>query len=244
MEIRKTKPEELDRVMAIYARARKFMAEHDNPSQWGNVKPYREDIVRDIAQGFSHVCVEGKQIVATFYYREGVDPTYLKIYEGEWANDLPYGVVHRIASAGTVKGAGSFCLNWAFGQCGNLKIDTHRDNIVMQNTLKKNGFVYCGIIHLADGDERLAYQKTEQCKRTWALELRSLFLLAFTLFYQALEFSDGVIIGMQTHEPETLVCQIDITDFGYIFHTSYRCLFQHQIIFFKESRSFLLIFCI
>ena len=161
MEIRKTRPEEIDKVMAIYARARQFMAEHDNPTQWGNTKPYREDVENDIRMGYSHVCVENGEIAATFYYKEGIDPTYVNIYEGAWVNDVPYGVVHRIASAGTVKGAGSFCLNWAFSQCGSLKIDTHRNNIVMQNTLKKNGFQYCGIIYLADGDERLAYQKVE-----------------------------------------------------------------------------------
>ena len=43
--------------------------------------------------------------------------------------------------------------------CGNLKIDTHRDNRIMQHLLDKNGFTYCGIIYLDDGTERLAYQK-------------------------------------------------------------------------------------
>ena len=161
MEIRKTKPDEIDKVMAIYARARRFMAEHGNPTQWGTTTPYREDVVKDIEQGYSRVCVENGEVVATFYYREGIDSTYINIYDGAWINDAPYGVVHRIASAGTVKGAGSFCLNWAYQQCGNLKIDTHRNNTVMQNTLKKNGFQYCGIIHLVNGDERLAYQKVE-----------------------------------------------------------------------------------
>ena len=41
-----------------------------------------------------------------------------------------------------------------------LRIDTHRDNTVMQDLLCKNGFVYCGVIHLAEnGEERLAYQR-------------------------------------------------------------------------------------
>lgn len=159
MEIRKTKPQELDAVMEIYARARAFMASTGNPSQWGQEKPYRAWIEEDIRNGNSYVCVENGELAATFFYREGEDTTYTEIYEGAWVNDRPYGVVHRIASAGTVKGAGSFCLNWAFEQCGNLKIDTHQDNIVMQHTLKKNGFVYCGIIYLEDGDMRIAFQK-------------------------------------------------------------------------------------
>ncbi len=162
MEIRKAKMEELDEIMKIFARARAFMAEKGNPNQWGTNKPSRETIEEDIKLGRSYVCVENGEIAATFFYLEDNDPTYDKIYGGRWINDKAYGVVHRIASAGTVKGAGSFCLNWAFEQCSNLKIDTHRDNVVMQNTLKKLGFSYCGIIYLLDGDERLAYQKSEE----------------------------------------------------------------------------------
>ena len=160
MEVRKAKMEELDEIMGIFAHARKFMAEQGNPNQWGTSKPARETIEEDIKLGRSYVCVEDEKLIATFYYLPGVDPTYVKIYDGEWLNQEDYGVVHRIASAGTVKGAGSFCINWAFEQCGNLKIDTHKDNIVMQNMLKKNGFSYCGIIYLLDGDERMAFQKS------------------------------------------------------------------------------------
>ena len=85
--------------------------------------------------------------------------TYVRIYEGQWLNEAPYGVVHRITSDGTIRGAASFCLNWAFNKCGNLKIDTHRDNIVMQHLLDKNGFKYCGVVYLENGSERIAYQK-------------------------------------------------------------------------------------
>ncbi len=159
MEIRKTKMQDMDKVMAIYAYARQFMAQTGNPNQWGTTKPQRDWIVKDIEQGNSYVCVENGEIVATFFYNMAPDPTYVHIYDGEWLNDKAYGVIHRIASAGTVKGAGSFCINWAFEQCGNLKIDTHKDNVVMQHTLEKNGFVYCGIIYLEDGDPRMAFQK-------------------------------------------------------------------------------------
>ena len=159
MEIRKTTIEERDKVMDIYAYARGFMAAYGNPTQWGTTEPKRAVVEQDIADGKSYVCVENGEIAAVFYYAEEADDTYAAIYEGRWQNDRPYGVVHRIASAGTVKGAGSFCLNWAYEQCKNLRIDTHRNNVVMQNLLKKNGFAYCGIIYIKDGTERLAYQK-------------------------------------------------------------------------------------
>ena len=162
MEIRKTRLEELDTVMEVYARARKFMAEHDNPNQWKNNKPSREQIEKDILAGKHHVCMEGEQIAAVFYFAHEVDPTYVKIYDGSWLNEEDYSVVHRIASAGTVKGAGSFCMNWASAQSQNLKIDTHKDNYVMQNMLKKCGFTHCGTIYLEDGEPRLGFQKV--CK--------------------------------------------------------------------------------
>jgi hypothetical protein len=56
-EIRLTNLTELDEVMEIYAYARKFMAEHDNPTQWGANKPSREQIEKDVKAGKHYVCV-------------------------------------------------------------------------------------------------------------------------------------------------------------------------------------------
>ena len=159
MEIRKSQLTDLDTLLKMYEQARSFMSSHGNPNQWGNSYPPKQMVAQDIEDGCSYVCEEQGRIVATFYYKEGRDDTYVKIYDGKWLDDSPYGVVHRITSDRTVKGAGTFCLNWAFEQCGNLKVDTHRDNVVMQHTLDRNGFHYCGIIYTDDGTERLAYQK-------------------------------------------------------------------------------------
>ena len=159
MEIRKTKLEELDQVMEVYAYARKFMAEHNNPNQWKNNKPTREQIEKDILAGKHYICEENGQIAAVFYFAREADPTYGKIYDGAWLNEEDYSVVHRIASSGMVRGAGSFCMQWASTQCSNLKIDTHEDNYVMQNMLKKSGFTQCGTIYLEDGEPRLGFQK-------------------------------------------------------------------------------------
>ncbi len=50
-------------------------------------------------------------------------------------------------------------LDYCLKLTSNIRIDTHRDNHIMQHCLSKAGFTYCGIILLLDGDERLAYQK-------------------------------------------------------------------------------------
>lgn len=82
--------------------------------------------------------------------------------EGAWLDNNPYGVVHRLASDGSEKGIGSFCLNWAYEQSGHLRIDTHGDNKVIQNMAEKLGFIRCGTIYVEEDDyPRLAYEKTE-----------------------------------------------------------------------------------
>jgi hypothetical protein len=98
--------------------------------------------------------------VGTFCFIRGEDPTYAKIYNGEWLNDRPYATVHRIASSGKEKGVAKACFEWCFTQCPNIRVDTHRDNHVMQHILQSMGFTFCGIIFVANGTERLAYQKT------------------------------------------------------------------------------------
>ena len=164
MTIRKSTAQDIDRMMAIYARARAFMADHGNPNQWGPTRwPPRALIEQDVREGHSYVCLDDDgHIVGTFYFIQGrdIEPTYRDITDGAWTDDGPYGVVHRIASDGSRKGVGAFCLNWAFEQCGHLRIDTHGDNAVMQNLLGKLGFVHCGTIYVAEDDfPRLAYEK-------------------------------------------------------------------------------------
>ena len=159
MEIRKTTREDLPRVMEIYALAREFMAKTGNPDQWKTHKPAPELIVGDIEKGQGYVCVDSGKIVGVLALIHGEDPTYKVVYNGKWLYDEPYVTVHRIASSGEVKGTGTFMMKWAEAQFPHVRIDTHKDNRVMRNMLAKLGYAYCGIIHLDDGDERLAFEK-------------------------------------------------------------------------------------
>lgn len=161
LEIRPTKPEDMEKILAIYEDARKFMAATGNRSQWNGSYPGEQDVREDMEKGASYVCLENGEVAATFFFMIGEEPTYRVITEGSWLNDQPYGVVHRIAADGKGRGIASFCLNWCLKQCGNLRIDTHRNNLPMQKALKKNGFVPCGIIYVEDGTERIAFQKCD-----------------------------------------------------------------------------------
>ncbi len=160
MEIRRARLEELDEIMSLYSAARSYMRENGNPEQWAGGYPSEELIRADIDAGQSYLCVEDGEILGVFCYFFGEDPTYRQIEDGAWLNSHPYGVLHRIAVSRHQKGVASFCFDYCFSQCGNLKIDTHRDNSPMQRSLAKNGFSRCGIIRLANGDPRIAYQKS------------------------------------------------------------------------------------
>lgn len=160
MEIRKSTPEELEAILELYEAARKFMIEHGNANQWGTTYPPRQMVEQDIAAGKNYVCTEDGQLLGTFYFAVEEDPLYREIYEGSWIGGGAYGVMHRVASPGRKKGVATFCVNWCVEQSGgDLRIDTHRDNLPMQGMLEKNGFVRCGIIYMANGDERIAYEK-------------------------------------------------------------------------------------
>lgn len=162
MLIRRSTENDLVRIMEIYAIARDFMKAHGNPNQWGPTNwPPQSLIENDIRQGKSYVCTQEDKVIAVFFYDHGenIEPTYLNIEDGAWEEGNTYGVVHRIASDGTVKGAGRFCLTWAIENSGRLRIDTHPDNTVMQSLLLKLGFSRKGIIHVVeDNDPRLAFE--------------------------------------------------------------------------------------
>ena len=159
MEIRNTRVEDLDAVMQLYAAAREFMHHNGNPTQWVNGYPQQELISGEIEEKKSFGCVDDGAIVAVFSFILGDDPTYAVIHDGDWLDHAPYGVVHRICVGKRGAGIGTFCLRWCLEQCGNVRIDTHRDNLPMQALVKKCGYAYCGWITIQDGSERLAFQK-------------------------------------------------------------------------------------
>lgn len=162
MRIRPTTIDDIEQVMLVYEQAKRFMRQNGNLHQWTGGYPSREILEADIATDSSFVCLDDTQsIVGTFCFRYGTapEPTYATIYGGAWLNDKPYGVIHRIASAGKVGGIFAACLAWCRSYVDNIRIDTHRDNRVMQELLIRHGFSRCGIIYLANGDERIAFQR-------------------------------------------------------------------------------------
>lgn len=158
--IRPALEEDMDSILAVYETARHRMAQNGNPFQWGTNYPERRMLQDDIALRQLFVEEEGGRICAVFMFRIGEDPTYALIKNGAWKNDEPYGTIHRVASDGQTRGAFSRCLGFCKGLIGNIRIDTHADNLIMRRLIEKHGFEYCGVIFTEDGSPRLAYQYT------------------------------------------------------------------------------------
>ncbi len=151
---------DLPEIMAVYAQARKYMAENGNATQWGAAYPSEELVKEDIRLGQCFVGTDDKEkIHFVFALIIGEDPTYLRIEQGAWLNNSPYGTIHRLGSDGTHKGCFAECLTFCLNRIPNLRADTHRNNLTMQHLLEKYGFRRCGIIYVKDGSERLAYQR-------------------------------------------------------------------------------------
>jgi len=165
LTFRKTLMKDIDKVMEIYNDARAFMRENGNPKQWEGGHPAKNMILEDIEIGRNYVCECDGEIAAVFMFETKPDESYEKIYDGNWKNTKPYGVIHRIAVSKNMHGKGlaKACFDFCKSECikngvTNLKIDTHEDNLPMQKALLKYGFSYCGIVYIYGVLKRMAYQ--------------------------------------------------------------------------------------
>ena len=160
--IRKATYEDLPELMEIFSAARGIMRASGNMNQWNDSYPSEEIVRKDIAQGVCYVLASSGNLLATMAFIPGPDPTYARIYDGHWLDNSPYHVIHRIAVREPGHNAAARLLEWAFSQSECIRIDTHKDNVIMHHILRKHGFTRCGVIHLLNGDPREAYQKTIQ----------------------------------------------------------------------------------
>ncbi len=158
MEIREATYNDIPELMRIFESARAYMRKNGNMIQWVNGYPSETLIKSEIDNKHCYICIERNKAVATFCFIIGNDPTYNYIEEGNWLNEQKYAVVHRLASDGTVSNITYKCLDWCFERCNNIKIDTHQVNNKMQEILLNYGFQKCGIIYVADGTPRVAFQ--------------------------------------------------------------------------------------
>ena len=115
---------DLDAILKIYARARQAMADSGNPTQWGDHFPPQELLEEDIDSNRLFLYLVNGELEGVFAFILGPDPTYARIEDGKWLNDtLPYGTIHRLASAGRHPG---------FTKCGIIHVEDGTPRIAYQ----------------------------------------------------------------------------------------------------------------
>lgn len=164
MKIELAKKTDLDKLLEIYREAREFMKNSGNKTQWGDNKPSKETLERDIENKNLYKVVDFDEIVGAFALIYGEDKTYLEI-DGKWLNDEPYATLHRVVSSGKARGIMSEIIKFSEEKYENLRIDTHKNNHKMLDKIRENGFTYCGVIKIDDGSPREAFQKISKNKK-------------------------------------------------------------------------------
>lgn len=170
--IRLAEMADFPQILAVYQKAREFMKENGNPSQWGDTFP-REEVLRNDIEEKKHLYVitrgekDAEMIAGVFALIIGPDPTYAVIEPcagdppentGFWLDESLYGTIHRLASGGREHGIFAEAIAYSRRQIAHLRIDTHADNLIMQRLIARAGFSRRGIIYTDDGSPRIAYE--------------------------------------------------------------------------------------
>lgn len=155
--IRLATQDDMPSIRDIYAAARRFMAASGNPTQWGTNKPSEAQLLEDIRLKQLFVEEHNGRLCAAFALVAGNDLSYAYI-KGAWQDNTPYSTIHRLAADGSYPGFFARCVDFCRQQALHLRVDTHKDNRVMRHLVEKHGFAHCGIIYIADGSPRLAYE--------------------------------------------------------------------------------------
>lgn len=165
MTIRHAEKKDIDRIMQIIADARESIGRL-GIDQWQYGYPTRDTVKEDISLSRSFVAVDESGVCATFALMLHGEPTYKKIFCGAWLGEGDYIALHRIAIDSAHRGRGiaeeivKFLSVYAIENgYSSIRVDTHSGNAPMRRMLERNGFEYCGTIHLLDGQPRVAYEK-------------------------------------------------------------------------------------
>jgi ribosomal protein S18 acetylase RimI-like enzyme len=165
MQVRRATCNDLLEIMRIIEQGRESLRLAGIP-QWQDGYPNKDVITADNEHENSYVLDMDGKILGTTALVFGEDLNYKRIFEGTWLTAEPYGAIHRIAVDSDRKGQGlaKILVQATEEICKargvfSLRVDTHKDNKAMQKMLERSGFTYCGVIYLADGSPRLAYEK-------------------------------------------------------------------------------------
>ena len=148
MKFERSNIKDVDTIMQILSDARGRIGRL-GIDQWQYGYPTRDIVIEDVNLHRSFVVRnDDDKICAVFTMLDDVEPTYEKIYDGEWvAEGKPYIAIHRIAVASDMlkQGIASAVMKEAETRAktigyASVRIDTHIGNVPMRGMLEKNGY--------------------------------------------------------------------------------------------------------
>lgn len=151
MKVVKAKIEDKKAILDVYKNATFHMKSEKNLTQrTDSPDEFFNKLIKYIQDEVFYLVVRNDEVIGFFTIIYGIDKSYNDI-KGKWTNDLPYVTVHKIASKYYREKIGTFMLSYIMKQAisnmvYNIRIDTHKDNVSMNNFLLNNDFVYCGVI--------------------------------------------------------------------------------------------------
>jgi len=165
--LRKAKNNELDKILQIINEGKQFLKEQ-GINQWQHGAPGINDIEKDIKQETSYVYELDGEIVGTAMLNT-YDADYEK-YPTIWTKCNNYLVIHRLSVKKECRSQGvshkfmnDIILFAKENSVEYIRIDTHKDNVIMRKYLSKNNFKELDEIKLSiknslDDKERIAYE--------------------------------------------------------------------------------------
>ena len=149
------KTSDLKSILEIIDDARLLIKNHGF-KQWSLESNYPSyaDFLKDINNNALYVAKDNDKIIGVMALYFGPDENYAKI-DGKWlSNNELYSTIHRLAikkeyyHQGVAKALINYAISLSKEKCSYIRIDTHKDNIMMNSLALKMGFSYCGIIDI------------------------------------------------------------------------------------------------
>lgn len=163
-KIAKAKLHQINKIWQIRKQATKILRANE-VDQWQYKDPSYFSFVKDILFKRLYVLTDNKEVVGMILL-DTKEETYNNI-DGNWKKAADFIVIHKLGVKYYNKGYAKSLMLYAehvakFNNINYIRIDTHEDNKIMINLLKRFEYEYRGIINLKlkKGDnKRLAYDK-------------------------------------------------------------------------------------
>lgn len=169
--IRKATLKDIDPAYEVILDAKKEFARIGS-SQWQDSDGYpsKETLLEDLKNEGLFVIEENEKIIGVTVFCFGIDPSYVKIYNGKWLLDTDnYMTIHRTAILKEKRHLGyaqeimDYAKQYAISKkVKSIRADTMVNNLETNRLLLRNNYTNCGIIYLIREDVldsmRLAYE--------------------------------------------------------------------------------------